>query len=385
MRMKMLATLVVFAPAFAACGGEEPPPPQAPPPPPVASAPPPPASTAEAPPAPPAKPSMADLIPATLKSVTEAFNAHDAQKFAATYAADAVSVDIGMPDMHGRDEIAKSIAPLFEASSDLKGGAARLWAKGNNLVVDWVTAGTMTGDFMGMKASKKPFGRHELVFVTLSDDGLMTQTRIYGDGLGMMAQMKGAKEAPEVPSVPATTEMHWAKNSPEEDKLVDWMKAANETFNKDDAKALASLVAPEGDVTFYFMGGKVVKGPKDLEKFHTDFLKALPKAQFASSNIWAADGFVVTERTVTGVMKGKFGPMPPTNKEITIHEAAVMQATADGKMSHVWAYGNMGELMPPPKAAPAKEAPKEGAKEAPKEGKDKGAAPKPAAPAAPKK
>ncbi len=376
MRMKMLATLVVFAPAFAACGGEEPPPPQAPPPPPPAmSAPPPPASTAATPPPPP-KPTMADLIPATLKSVTDAFNAHDAQKFAANFTADAVHTDVGFGEAHGRDEIAKFIQGFFEASSDVKAGAAHTWAKGNMVAIDWVEAGTMTGDFMGMKASKKPIGHHSLVISTLNDDGLITQARVYGDGPGMMAQMKGAKDAPEVPAVPTANDMHWAKNSPDEDKLVDWAKSANDTFNKGDPKELSAMMAPDGDITFYSMGGKVIKAGKDLDKFHADFMKGVPKATFAISNVFAADGFVIEERTMTGVMKGKLGPVPPTNKEITIHEAAVIQPTADGKVSHVWAYGNMAELMPPPKA---KEAPKEG-KEG-KETKDKAAAPKPAAPA----
>jgi predicted ester cyclase len=317
---------------------------------------------------------MADLVPATTKAVTDAFNAHDAAKFAATYSADAVVTQYGMGEFHGRDEIAKSVQGLFDASSDVKGGAARQWVKGNTVAVDWVTAGTMTGDFMGMKASKKPFGHHQLVVVTLNDDGLMTAARIYADGPGMMEQMKGAKGAPEVPAIPATSEIHWAKNTPEEDKLVDWAKSFNDTFNKDDAKAPGTMFAPEGDVTFYFMGGKVLKAGKDLDKMHADLFKAIPKVQFSISNVFAADGFVVAERSFTGTMKGKLGPVPPTNKDVTVHVGDVYQPTADGKVSHAWAFGNMGELMPP-KAAP-KEAPKEnkekGEKKEPAKDKDKG-------------
>jgi predicted ester cyclase len=356
MRMKSLATLVVLASAFAACGGEEPPPPQPPPPPPAAP-PPPPLATAEAPPAPPPKPSIADLIPVTLKNVTDAFNAHDAQKFAANYTADAVDTEYGMPELHGRDDIAKSVQGLFDMSSDVKGGAAHLWSKGNVVAVDWVNAGTMTGDFMGMKASKKPFGNHRLVIGLLNDDGLMTQTRIYGDGPGLMAQLKGAKDAPPAASVPATTEMHPAKNSPEEDKLVDWFKTANDAFNKGDGgKSIGALFAPEGDVTFLMMGGKVVKAGKELDKFHADFFKAIPKAQFAIVNVWGIDGFVVAERTISGTMKGRLGPLPASNKDVTLHAGEVFLPTADGKISHAWAFGNMAEAAPPPAAAPAPKA-----------------------------
>src|SRR5580704_7416814 len=284
MRMKSFATLAVLASALAACGGEEPPPPEPPPPPPAAPPPPPP-PTAEAPPAPPPKPSLADLIPVTVKNVTDAFNAHDAQKFAANYTADAVVTEYGAPaEEHGRDDIVKGIQMLFDFSSDVKGGAAHLWSKGNVLIVDWVTAGIATGDFMGAKATKKPFGNHRLIVAQL----------------------------------------------------------------KDDVKALSGLFAPDGDVTFQFMGGKVVKAGKELDKFHTDFLRAIPKAQFAIVNAWGIDGFAIVERTISGTQKGRLGPLPASNKDLTLHVSDVLLPTDDGKISHAWAFGNMAEAAPPP-------------------------------------
>jgi len=176
---------------------------------------------------------------------------------------------------------------------------------------------------------------------------------VYADMPGVMAQMKGAKDAPAVPTVPATTDMHAAKNSPDEDKLVDWFKATNDTFNKDDSKAVSGLFAADGDVTFFFSGGKVAKAGKELEKFHGDFLKAVPKAQFSTVNAWGIDGFVVAERTISGKMTGRLGPLPASNKDITLHVGEVFQPTADGKISHAWAFGNMGEIAPPPAAKAA--------------------------------
>jgi hypothetical protein len=370
MRIKMLGMLAVVAPAFAvACGGEEPPPPQPPPPPPPVAAAPPASTTAEAPPAPAAKPTLADLIPQTLKAQGEAFNAHDAAKFAANYTADAVTMDYGMGESHGRDEIQKMIQGFMDMSSDAKGAPAHTWIKGNTAVVDLVSGGTMTGDFMGMKASKKPFGHHMLLVATFADDGLISGEHVYGDGPGMMAQLKGAKDAPEVPAMPTANDIHFAKNSPDEDKLVDWMKTFNDSFNKDDVKAISAGIAPDAEVTFQFMGGKTLKAGKELDKFHADLLKAIPKVQFSIVNAWGIDGFSVAERTFSGKMTGKLGPVPPTNKDVTVHVADVIMPSADGKVSKGWVFGNMGELMPMPKM---KEAPKEGAKDA-KEGKDKGA------------
>src|SRR5258708_4038237 len=137
MRAKTLAVLVVLTCAAAACGGEQPPPPQ-PPPPPAASLPPPPptAATSEAPPAPP-KPAMTDLIPQTIKNISDAFNAHDSQKFAANFAPDVVCTTYGMPDMHGREDMAKGLQSFLDVSSDVKGGVGRAFAKGNLVCIEW--------------------------------------------------------------------------------------------------------------------------------------------------------------------------------------------------------------------------------------------------------
>lgn len=169
--------------------------------------------------------------------------------------------------------------------------------------------------------------------------------------------------------MPASTDMHFAKNSPDEDKLVDWAKSFNDAFNKGDPKAVTAMVAPDAEMTFQFMGGKVIKAGKDLDKFSADFMKAIPKAQWTVSNAWGIDGFAIVERSYTGKMTGKMGPVPPTNKDVTVHVAEIFQPTADGKVAKGWAFGNMGELMPMPKMKDEKkEAPKDA-----KEGKDKGA------------
>ena len=377
MRTKMLAAFAILGTVSMGCGGEEPPPPQAPPPPSVAPAPPPPASSAPEAPPPPAKPSMAELVPQTLKNVSDAFNAHDAAKFAASYAADATATLYGGPEEHSRDDIAKGIKGLFDMSSDIKGGAEHLWSKGNVVAVDWVSAGTMTGDFMGMKASKKPFGNHRLVIATLNDDGLMTSAHEYVDMPGMMAQLKGAKDAPPVPTVPATTDIHFAKNTPEEDKVVDWFKTFGETFNKGDVKALSPSFDAGSEVNIFFQN-KTLKGSAEIDKFHAEMFKKMPGAQFVTNSAFGCDGFVVGERTLTVKVKGK---------DASMHIGEVLQPSVDGKVQHAWVFGNMGEMAPPPaaKAAAPAAAPKAAAPAAAAKPAAPAAAAKPVGPAAPKK
>jgi uncharacterized protein (TIGR02246 family) len=100
---------------------------------------PPAASTASAPATPP-KPSMAEMQQSTMKAITDAMNAHDSAKFAASFADDATVTWGGMPDQHGRADIAKVADQFYTAFKDLKFWVSRVWMKGDMVAVEW--AGT---------------------------------------------------------------------------------------------------------------------------------------------------------------------------------------------------------------------------------------------------
>jgi ketosteroid isomerase-like protein len=347
MRSTTLAALTLATLAMTACGGEQPAP-QAPPPPPAppaaasAAAPP-----AETPPAPPAKPSLAELVPQTMKGIGEAFNAHDAKKIASYYTDDAVIQAYGQPDVHGRDDLVKELQGGFEMTPDAKSAMTREWMKGNVAVVEIVWAGTMTGDAMGMKATKKPIGQTRMHIMWFNDDGLVKEEHQYADATGIMAQMKGAKTAPAAPTVPASApETHVAKGAPEEDKLADWGKAMDESFSKDDVKAVVATMADDADYWLNFSGKPPTKGKKDLTKELTDWFKAFPDQKWTPTNAWGVDGFAIVEHSVSGTQKGPMGPLPASNKPVTNwHWVDVVQPTADGKLQHGWGFTNLAEMM----------------------------------------
>jgi ketosteroid isomerase-like protein len=375
---RVLATLATLF-ALAACGGEEPPPqapPPPPPPPPTASA----TATAEPPPPPPApKPSLSDLIPQTLKGIGEAFNAHDAKKIAGYHTEDCVVLDYGGPGGHSRDDVEKSIQGLFDTFPDAKSAVLRVWIKGNVAVQELAWTGTMSSDFMGMKATKKPIGGLRVHVAWFTDEGLIKEVHEYGDAAGMMAQMKGKPGAPPVPTLPSNPpEVHVAKGTADEDKLVDWVKTVDDAFNTDDVKTATALHADDSDVWMNFSGKPAIKGKKDLAKALTDWFKTFPDQKWTSPNVWGIDGFTISEKILTGTQKGKLGPIPASNKPVTWHWLEILQPNADGKVAHGWLYGNVVEVMMQTGALKAP-----GAAGAPKAAAPKAAAtPKAAAPAA---
>jgi ketosteroid isomerase-like protein len=392
MRPTTYVALTVTSLAFSACGGEQPAPqapPTAPPAPAMASATPPPADTT---PPPPPKPSLAELVPQTLKGLGDAYNAHDAKKVAAYFTDDAAFQAYGFVEAHNKDDLAKEVQMLFDLVGDFKTAPMRVWTKGNIAVEEVVWGGTMAGDYQGIKASKKALGATRLIVDWFSDDGLIKERHEYGDGAGVIAQMKGAKGAPPVPPLPTNApEMHAAKGTPEEDKLADWAKGMDETFSKDDVKAVIAGTAEDADYWLNISGGPATKGKKDLTKELTAWFKAFPDQKWTSTNVLGIDGFAIVEHTLAGTQKGPLGPLAPSNKPVSNwHFVDILQPSADQKLQHGWGYANLVELMmqtgaikPPPaeKAPMAKgDAPKAGPAKSDKA--DAAKAPKPEAPKA---
>ncbi len=347
MRPTTVAAFTLTTLALAACGGSEPAPvaPPAPTAPATASATPPPAPVDTPPP--PAKPTLAELVPQALKGIDEAFNAHDAKKLASYFAEDCSVQAYGEPGGHGRDDVAKEIQGMLSTFPDAKSVPTRSWSKGNVAVVEIAWTGTMGGDFMGMKATKKPVGQMRLHVLTFNDDGLVKEMHEYGDDAGLMAQMKGAKGAPPVPVLPTNApDMHVAKGTPDEDKLADWAKGSDAAFSKDDPKEAAAGMADDSDYWVNISGMPATKGKKELTKELTSWFKAFPDQKWSATNAWGIDGFAIIEHTLSGTQRGPIGPLPASGKPVSDwHWVDVLQPNAEGKVMHGWAYANLAELM----------------------------------------
>ncbi|MDP9036460.1 MAG: ester cyclase, partial [Myxococcota bacterium] len=308
-----------------------------------ASAAPPPVDT---PPAP-AKPTLAELMPQSLKGIGEAFNAHDAKKLASYYAEDCTIQGYGEPAGRGRDAVAKGLQGMFETFPDAKSVPTRVWMKGNVAVVEMAWSGTMGGDFMGTKATKKAVGQLRSHVVMFNDDGLVKEEHQYGDDAGLMAQMKGAKGAPPIQVLPTNPPaMHVANGTPDEDKLADWAKGIDSVFSKDDPKEAAGTMADDADFWLNFSGMPAVKGKKELTKELTAWFKAFPDQKWSVTNAWGIDGFAIVEHTLSGTQRGPLGPLPASNKPVSDwHWLDILQPSADGKVMHDWAYANVVEMM----------------------------------------
>jgi steroid delta-isomerase-like uncharacterized protein len=284
-------------------------------------------------------------MPQAVKGTGEAFNAHDAQKFASFYTDDATVVTYGNGETHSKGDVQTQMASLFAGFPDSKTAVDRVWMKGNVAVLEISWTGTLTNEFMGIKPNNKAAGGRRVHVAFFNDDGLIKEEHQYADGAGVLAQLTGKKGAPPAPVLRTNPpEVHIGKSTPDEDKLVDWAKANDDLFSKADAKGILAATASDGDVWINF-GGPAMKG-KDLEKGLTGWLKAFPDQKWTVNNAWGIDGFAIVEHTMTGTQKGALGPVPASNKGVKDwHWIEISQPTADGKMQHDWSFANLNEAL----------------------------------------
>lgn len=347
-----------------------------------------PATSASATPVAP-KPPLADLMKKNMADVDAAWAAHDAKKLSATYADD---VTMAMPGPMGwmeakKADIEQQMTALFAAFPDCKATTTRVMWKGNTAIIESVFTGTNTGDMMGQKATGKKVGYHAVMVNTYNDDGAVKTQHVYYDHATMMGQLgsgpKGAKVRAVEAAPTAAPMMVMGKDSPDEAKNVDAVKAIYGLFEKKDDKAFLAAV-PDDYVHMDYTAPADLKGKDGAKKEWTGWFATFPDIKITPTNVWGFDNLVVAEIGFNATMKGALGPIKATNKNGTLHQVDIFEIK-DGKAKSVVTYGSMAEAgpafgigAPAPATAPAT-----GGTTPATGGKDASA--KPATPATPKK
>ena len=358
-KLSILALAASFS-ALYACGGDEQPPPKTPEPapPPAAT---PTVATAE-PPKEPEKPkkSAMELQRDTMIGIGEALNAHDAKKLASFYTEGTIVKQAGAPqETSGREAVAQSYQKLFETFPDYKGGASRVFVKGDQTAVEWVFNGTNKGDLHGMKATEKPVGTNGIDIEFFSPEGLIKEQHVTFDMGTILSQMGVSKQKVRpIPSIPSKPEIIVSTGGPEEAKNTETVKAIAAALS---AKKEADFLAPMADNIEYddYTQPQGMKGKADAKKFFKEMTTGFPDGKHTILNTIAVNDYVICEEQMEGTHKGAFFGIPATKKPLNLKHVTVYQFTKDGKMAKGWAYANGADmamqlgLIKPPGAKPA--------------------------------
>jgi len=352
--MKRTVSLLALVVGMVGCGGGEETMPEVKPPPtpsasvstttatvPTASA----TTPVEAP-----KPTLAELHKKTGDAMRAAFASHDVKKMMELYADGA---QFGMPVATGwidakAADVEKHLTGFMTGFPDAKMAATRVLIKGDTAIVEWVSTGTNTGDFMGEKATGKTMGRRGLTIMVLDKDtGKIKREAMYADDATVMGQLgKADKNAKfrAVEALPAgEPELVMAKDD-QDTKNEAAVKAMYQAFEKKDDKAFLATVADDV-VHADYSAPADSKGKDTAKKEFAEMTKAMPDLKFTAKNVWSVGDYVVVEGEMTGTLKGQLGPFKATNKSATTHFVDVAKFNKDGKMSWMGTYGNGMEFV----------------------------------------
>ncbi|HEV3188893.1 MAG TPA: nuclear transport factor 2 family protein [Polyangiaceae bacterium] len=295
-------------------------------------------------------PSFANRAAAVNRTLLDGFNAHDAQKLASAYAADATATSYGASEYRGRAAIAEHIAAFFKAYPDAKASIARTW-RGNDVdVLEWVVTGRSLGDvgptklgmtpvdFVGasvfiapLNANKRPVGFVGASVLWLDSNGLIAQEHAYSDSNTPLLQLDRADgDARPIATLPASAEVHAARES------------ADEAKNLELHKTMYTLAGDKKPEPFAFLADDLVLedyGDPDARKPVSGLgakRRWLPtpegKRDVLSST--AVEDFTLVEETLHRSV---------ANKLFTIHGLDVIEWKG-GKAIKAWTYSNSKEF-----------------------------------------
>jgi predicted ester cyclase len=123
-------------------------------------------------------------------------------------------------------------------------------------------------------------------------------------------------------------------------KNVEAVQAEHAGFNARDWESIERLIAD--DCVFVDGSGVVHKGP---QAFATDYAKswfdAFSDAEVTQAKYYDAGDTVVTEFVGQGTNDGSLGPLPPTNRRISLPFCEIYHFGSDGKVIGGHAYFDM--------------------------------------------
>jgi len=306
---------------------------------------------------------------AVVEALAAAINAHDPVKMALLYATDAeLTVIPGAGTLRGREAIASDWKPFFQAFPDLRFGAKRAWLTGDVAVVEWVDAGTNTGDFLGIKATGRMAGQTSAAVLWFDAQGLIAREHLYEDGLTLLAQLSGQQGAPPVPAVPEKPEVFLADGSQaERDALAVGLRYMDAWQRKDET-ALLDLLPYDFELDLA-MAPAPEQGKEAARQAYERFATAFPDARLEVTGRWSVSSYAIFEYAIQGTQQGRLGALPATHRKADWHWLRILEVK-DGKITRAWGFANMIELMGQLGALPAGEGPRpatpEGTKPAPK-------------------
>jgi lysophospholipase L1-like esterase len=289
---------------------------------------------------------MAELVPSSLfpgatslmdaqrravEVLTSSVRTHDAKLLGSIYTEDALFASPGRKgwdESRGRQTIVEQHERLFASFPDLAWAATRALARGNVLVVEWVTNGTNTGARGNRPPTNARMGFRAASVFWFDERGLVTREHAYIDFATMAAQLGGTPGARAVPPVPIAG--------------AEWIVAAPGTLDRAATPSWPSLFS-RGDAAYAeaigddmihedVAAGSTVVGRDANVAERRAQADALPSIEVTVDELWTFDDYAVVEFTLRGA-----------NQRFTLHGLEVDHLRGR-RLARATTYMNGAEL-----------------------------------------
>jgi predicted ester cyclase len=196
-------------------------------------------------------------------------------------------------------------------------------------------------------AKGREVGTSELAVMTFAPDGRIREEHDYMNQGSLRLQAEGDPDAPALPEVPLTSEVHEGAPLDAAGALA-WTARYENACSNDDAAAVSML---DEHVTWRCTLGFAADSREPFPGLLAHWRAAFPDEHYTADRVWPVEDFIIVEETMTGTHKGRIGPYEGTGRRVTWHLAEVWQIK-DARITHGWSYASFGELRPQVSDAP---------------------------------
>lgn len=265
----------------------------------------------------------------------------------------------GAQNMRGRERVLKAHENMFGAFDGPRFVASRVWLTDsrstlNSQAIEWTMTGAQAREWMKIPPTGKNVVIKGLTLLWTTDEGVITQIRVYFDEEVVKAQLAGGPlDHGKLSGVPAPdtapAQILERSGTPEEAANVALIRDMLQALERDNEAAFLSPLADDVDVT-PFDGGQPIRGKAAARAYFRSTRRSIRQLDTMIQNLWGVRSFAIAEYALTGLQAAPWHrvSVPKDGSLHQIHAQFVdVVEISIGKVTHIWRYADSSAFASP--------------------------------------
>jgi predicted ester cyclase len=235
-------------------------------------------------------------------------------------------------------------AAIFGAFAQRQFKATRLLLAASAQAIEWTMTGTQTGPWQGLPASGKPVVIRGLSLVGTSDDGIITDIRMYFDQAVVKAQLGvGPADLLALPPATVSDAPPLVVEQPAPDHAATNAGVMRMMLQDlEDAKESDFLATFADDIQVFTQDrAEPMTGKQAARGYYRTLHKAIRQLDTVTENAWDVGQFAIVEYSITGVQRTPLGRIPLVPDRALNLRFTDIAEIHDGKITRIWRYDDL--------------------------------------------